>query len=388
MARVTLMAPLTAALILAGAGCGGTDGGDALYIGVAGPMELSYGKAMRQAVVMAVEDVNAAGGIAGRRIELLFEDDAADPQRAIAIAARFRDDPRVVAVVGHVTSGATLAAAEIYNHPTRGLVELSPTASSPAVSDAGPWTFRVCPSDLYQGPVLANWAIRVLPRREVAVLYANDAYGRGLLESFTAAFERGGGRIVTRDPFLPSLMEEETALDPYLRRAILAGVDGIMIAGLADEGEMILRSARRLGYTGSVLGADGLIGLETRGDLAEGLYVSAPFLPDRPDPAARRFVAAYEERYGESADAYGALSYDAILLLVRGLEHTLRSRRTSSGQALRTALRDYLAAVGVDHPPFEGVTGRIIFDENGDVPGKEIAIGVVQGGELRTARTQ
>jgi branched-chain amino acid transport system substrate-binding protein len=378
-----MTAPILALAVLSA--CGGAGSGDPLYLGLAGPLDLSYGKAMHQAARLAAEEINRMGGIAGRPIALVVEDDGADPQRAIEIAGRLRDDPRIVAVVGHVTSGATLAAAEIYNHPTRGVVALSPTASSPLVTNAGPWTFRVCPSDLYQGPVLANWAARRMNRRRVAVLYANDPYGRGLMESFAGAFEQAGGRVSFRDPFLLSQMEEETALDPYLQRAIRSGVDGIMIAGLLDEGEHILRAARRLGYTGPVFGADGLIGLEARGAVAEGVFISAPFLPDRADEAAQRFVTAYEQRFGEGADAYGALTYDAVRVLARALEHILERGGPSSGQPLRTAVRDYLAAIGTDHAPFEGVTGRIVFDANGDVPGKEITVGVVRQGRLRTA---
>lgn len=373
--RAPLVLLLSALLLGGGAACGGQPG-DAIRLGVAGPMELVYGRSMLRAAEMAVDEINAEGLLGSRRLELSVADDAADPSRAIEVATGFRDDPSVVAVIGHVTSGATLAAAEVYNDEENGLLELSPSASSPQVSDAGEWTFRVCPSDLEHGPALARWIRDRVGGSRAAILYANDAYGRGVLFSFTDAFSLAGGEVITRDPFLPSLMEEADAVDPYLRRAMREGLDALVIAGLADEAIAIIRAARRLGYTGPILGADGLVGIEEAGSVTEGILVSAPFLPDAPTPAARDFVDRYAERYGQPPDAYAALTYDAVRIVARAIAEAGTDRR---------AVRDYVASLGAGRPPFEGVTGAIAFDERGDVRDKPVHIGVIRDGRIRTA---
>ena len=306
----------------------------------------------------------------------MIRDDAADPQRAIGIANEFVDNASMVAVVGHITSGATLAAAGIYNAAGNGIASVSPTASSPLVTDAGPWTFRVCPSDLEHGPALATWLRETLGRRRAEVLYANDAYGRGVVESFARAFVGAGGTLVGTDPFLPDYVRNAGFLDPYVERAMVRRADGILIGGLADEAIEVIRSARRLGFTGPILGADGLLGVEEAGEVSEGVFVSTPFLPDMPLAATQRFVAAYRERYGTAPDAYAALTYDALYLVVQAV----REAGTD-----RTAIRDYIAQVGGDEAAYEGVTGRIAFDQNGDVEGKPVVIGVIRDGAVVTA---
>lgn len=369
--------------------CGAGEAGDAIYLGIAGPTSISNGRSMRMAAEMAVEEINLAGGIDGRPLALVVKDDEASPERAIEVATELREDPRIVAVVGHINSAASVAAADVYNHPERGVVELSPASSSLTLSEAGEWTFRVCPTDLQHAPALAEWTYGRLGLRRAAVLYANDDYGRGLLEAFAQAFEQEGGQVIARDPFLPSLAESPDAFVPYLERALRNQMDALVIAGQAAEGYRILQAARRLGYTGPVLGADGITSLRQAGDLAEGVYITSAFLPDRPTAAAQAFVQAYEERYGEQPDHRGAMTYDAVYLLARALRDTGAARTgiasMDDAARVRRAVRDYLASVGNETPAFEGVSGTIRFDENGDVTDKNVDVGVVRGGQLVTA---
>src|SRR5690606_20896006 len=167
-------------------------------------------------------------------------------------------------------------------------------------------------------------------------------------------------------------------VDPYLERAVRNGMDALMIAGQADAAERIIAAARRLGYTGPVIGPDGLTNLRDAGSLAEGVDISSAFLPDRQHPAAQAVARAYQERFRELADHRGAMTYDALRLLALAIEQVGTNR---------TAIRDYLANVGqtADNPDFEGVSGTIRFDANGDVAGKEVTIGVVRAGRLVTA---
>lgn len=356
------------------AACGGGGSNDVIRIGVVGPTQLIYGQSMSAAARMFQEELNAGGGIDGRPVELVIRDDAADGETAIDLATEFAADPSVAAVVGHVTSGAELAAAGVYEDS--GLVAVSPSATSPDISRAGDWIFRVCPSDIAHGLALARWVAGDLGLRQGVVLYANDAYGRGVLGGFAGEFEAEGGTILSRDPFLTETTRDSLGVDPYLRRALARPTEFLIVASLADEAASVTRAARRLGFAGPILGGEGLLGVENAGPVTEGVYVSAPFLPDGTAGAAREWVDAYAEEYGAPPDAFAAQTYDALRLIASAIDEVGTDR---------TAIRDYLAAIGTSRPAFEGVTGAIAFDEAGDVPDKSVAIGRIQGGRVRSA---
>jgi branched-chain amino acid transport system substrate-binding protein len=381
MSRKAFRAILLSALVFTSA-CGRASD-DFVYLGVAGPLGAANGASMRMAAEMAVEEINKDGGIGGREVRLLLMDDKADAQVALTIADSLRRDPRVVAVVGHLNSGPSLKAATIYNapegeHPGQPLMHISPASSAPAFTQAGPWSFRVTPTDLEFAPVLARGATE-LGRRRVAVLYANDDYGQGVMTTFERAFRSGGGSVVSADPYLPAVVENGTELDPYLSRAIRRGADALVIGGQAETGLKIVQAARRLGFTGPILGSDGLTGLKDAGAPAEGVFVSSAFLPDRGTELARQFVARYRARNNNALpDHRGAMTYDVINLLRRAINEVGTDREK---------VRDYVAGIGAEggSAPFEGVSGTIKFDQNGDVVGKEVSLGVVRGGQLVTA---
>lgn len=369
IAACALLAPLSLIACDDGAAGDGT-----IRIGVVGPTQLIYGESMRAAALMLQDSLNAAGGIGGRPVELVIRDDAADGETAIGIATEFVNDPTVAAVVGHVTSGAMLEAASLYDDG--GLVAVSPTATNPDISRAGDWIFRVCPSDILHGPALARWLGDDLGARSAVVLFANDAYGRGILEGFAEEFEASGGRVVSRDPFLAATVQDTLGVRPYLRRAIARSAEALVIGGYAAEAAAIIQSARDLGFRGPILGGEALLGVEAAGAVTDGVYVSAPFFPDATTGEAREWVDAYEARYGTPPDAFAAQTWDALQLVVAAIDAVGPDRE---------AIRAHLADVGRGAPAFEGVTGRIAFDENGDVPGKTVAIGQVRGGQVRAA---
>lgn len=367
----------TLSIVLTGA-CRGSD--EVIHLGVAGPLNAPNGASMRMAAQMAVDEINKGGGIDGRQVQLVMLDDRADAQVALTVADSLRNDARVVAVVGHVNSAASIKAATVYNDEAgtgEPVMHISPASSAPGFTQAGRWSFRVTPTDLEFSPVLARGAME-LGLRRAAVLYANDDYGQGVMTTFERAFRAGGGAVVSADPYLPAVVERGNELDPYLNRAIRRGADALVIGGQADTGLKIVQAARRLGYTGPILGSDGLTGIKDAGAPAEGVFVSSAFLPDRPTDLARQFVTRYRERYNVLPDHRGAMTYDIINLLRRAIEEVGTDRE---------ALRDYVARVGADggSSPFEGVSGTIRFDRNGDVMGKEVMLGVVRGGQLVTA---
>ena len=173
-------------------------GGDSYTVGAAGPWKESYGVMTRRGIDLAVDEINRSGGINGSQLRIFARDDEANGSRAAAIAQEFVANPNVLAVIGHVNSGAMLAAARIYDGQ---LAAVATTASSPDLSGVSKWTFRVISSDSLNGVILARFASRIggnsTALKQAAVLYENDSYGRGLADAFRRAFR---GTIVSFDP--------------------------------------------------------------------------------------------------------------------------------------------------------------------------------------------
>ena len=369
-----LIAPCLAATLLAASvlGCRRTDG--PVRIGVAGSFSDPIGIPMQLAAELAAQEINAAGGIGGRPLELVIRDDYADPDSAVFIASDLYESD-VSAVVGHLFSGTTLAAAPVYNGGDDPVAAISPSSSSPEVSSAGDHTFRVCPSDLAHGAALAEWVRETLKLERGAVLYLNDQYGRGIRQTFVEHFTRLGGRLESVDPYLGS----QPDVGPYLdRMARNKNIQFLVVAGNRGEGEEVLRQARRRGITVPILGGDGLEGIEEAGALAEGVYLTSAYFATLPTQANRKFVEAYRRKYPGAGmpNQPAAATYDAIHLLSQVI-----ARAGTDRQAVRRAL----AGVGSETPPFEGVTGVVAFDAVGDVPAQNVYIGRIHDGAVEVA---
>ncbi len=331
---------------------------------------------MARAAELAVKEINAHGGVRGQSIALRAIDDSGRPDVAIRIAQSFADDPSVVAVIGHLTSGTSLAAGRVYGEARRPVVMISPSASSPDLSGINPYVFRICPSDLSHGAQLARFARQTLGARRVGVIYIDDDYGRGLRLSFAAEFRRLGGEVVEEDPMLSAT----ASLDPYLSRLRKTGsIDALMLATERTGAELALREMGQIGVRWPAIGGDALTGIEAAGAMTEGLRLSTAYLPDRPGERNLQFVTAYGRAYAQRPDHRGAGAYDIVHLLARVMEDVGTDRR---------AIRDRLARVGLDQPAYEGVTGTIAFDARGDVPAKPVVIGVVHAGQLVTQVAQ
>jgi branched-chain amino acid transport system substrate-binding protein len=355
-------------------GAGGVGGGgpSPIVLGLSGPFSQPRGVSMRHAAELAVKEVNARGGIHGRPLALRVMDDSGRADVAIGIAQQLVNNPAIVAVIGHLNSTASLAAGRIYGEARRPVVMISPSASSPDLSGVNPYMFRVCPSDLSHGAQLARYARHTLGAKRVGVIFLDDDYGRGLRLSFTAELRRlGGAAIVEEDPMLATT----PSLEPYLARLRQkGGVDALLLATDRPGAELALRELGRLGVHWTTLGGDALSGIEATGALAEGVRMSVAYLVDQPGERNAQFVGAYARAYpGERPDHRGAAAYDIVNLLADVLMQTTDRRE----------IRDRLARVS-----YEGVTGKIAFDANGDVPAKSVVIGTVRGGQLVTEQGQ
>jgi branched-chain amino acid transport system substrate-binding protein len=371
--RLRLFAPRFGALLLAAgfAGSCGQASFDAIRIGVAGSFSDPIGLPMKLAAELAAEEINADGGVNGRPLELVARDDYADPDSAVFVASDLYSSG-VSAVVGHLFSGMTLAAAPVYNGGDDPVVAISPSSSAPDVTAAGDYTFRICPSDQAHGTVLAHWVRDRLHLTRGAVLYLNDEYGRGIRQTFVSEYTRLGGSLEAVDPYLG----ERPDVGPYLDRLARGEhPEFIVVAGNRSEAEEVLRQARKRGLGVPVLGGDGLEGIQEAGALAEGVYLSSPYFPAIPSAANRRFVQAFRRKYPQAGmpNQPAAATYDAIYLL--------RDVIARVGPD-RAAVQRALAGVGSATPPFDGVTGTVAFDGNGDVPNQNVYVGLVRHGAV------
>jgi branched-chain amino acid transport system substrate-binding protein len=343
-----------------------------IAIGLAGPFSQARGASMLRAAQLAVNQINAKGGVRGRPLELRIADDSGNEDTAVRVAEKLYGDPSVVAVVGHLTSSASIAAARVYGGGTAPVAMISPSASSPVLSGMSPYVFRVCPSDLQHGPHLARFAWQSLGARRAGIIYINNDYGRGIRGTFATEFTNLGGTVVEADPYVPAT----PSLEPYLSRMRRGGVDVLVLAAELPGAELALREMRSLGLRWPVVGGDALAGIEADGALAEGVRVSSAYLADRRDERNAAFVAEYGRAFGgQRPDHRGAGAYDAVQLLARAIDDAGNDR---------AAIRAYLARVGHGKAAFNGVTGTIAFDANGDVPGKTVEIGIVRDGALVT----
>src|SRR6478609_4080534 len=273
--RSTSTATLLSLLLAA---CGSGAGGDTIVIGVTGPFSQPRGVSMKAGAELARDEINKAGGIDGKQLELIFRDDSTNNDAAVRIASEFRDDARMVAVIGHLTSGPSGAAAGVYDDAREPMALISPSASAPSLTvDGGRSFFRVCPTDFAHGQALAKYARNVLHARSAAILYENDAYGRGVSANFVADFRQLGGTVVTEDPYNKAI----ASFEPYLRRLMQkGGADVILVAGTRDGAERIIATRDSLKMSATIMAGDGVIGIEATGK-ADGMFISSAWLADR-----------------------------------------------------------------------------------------------------------
>ena len=305
-------------------------GSGEIRLGAAGAWETAYGDMAHRGVELAAEEMNRQGGINGRLVNVTFRDDQADGGMAADIAREFVDDPKIVGVIGHLSSTAMVAAARVYDGE---LAALSPSATSPDLTGASRWLFRLNPSDSMTGRRLGEMARTQFGKRRVAVIYDNTSYGRGLVEPFLSGL---GLPPVALEPIDPS--GEGIAVNIA---AIERQKPDLVFAVGTVSGPPVLKALRAAGITVPVIAGDGWSGIETGMEIRD-VMIALPFSSTEQRADAKRFVAAFRNRYKLEPDAYAALSYDATIALARaaatgrtraGTRETLASMRDTRGYA-------------------------------------------------------
>jgi branched-chain amino acid transport system substrate-binding protein len=346
-------------------------------IGSASPLtgpQAHIGIDIRNGVQLAIDDANAAGvEIGGRKVklELVVEDDEANPTKAQTVAQKLVD-AKVVAVVGHFNSGASIPASKVYSDA--GIPQISPGSTNPKYTQQGfKTTFRVVAHDDQQGPTIARFAAQNLKAKKVAVIDDSTAYGHGLADAFEKTAKSLGAEVVARE----HTTDKDTDFKAILTKIKGRTPDLVMFGGIDPQAGPMVKQMGELGIKAKFIGGDGMQTpnfIKLAGPASEGAMASIPGLPKEKMPGGEAFLQKYKAKFNQDVQLFAPMGYDAVMVFVDSMK-----RAGSSDPA------KFLPEVGKTN--YQGVIGPIAFDDKGDLKNGPITIYVVKGGKWEALET-
>jgi branched-chain amino acid transport system substrate-binding protein len=344
--------------------------GDPVTIGVSGPLtgpNAQYGAQWKKGFDLALDEINAKGGVRGRPLQYVFEDSQADPRQTVAIAQKFVGDPKIVVEVGDFSSTASMAASSIYQRA--GLVQFGFTNSHPNFTKGGDYIWSNSVSQADEQPRLAKYAAD-LGFKKLAVLYLNTDWGRASQNLFGEAAKSLGIEVVASEGYQP----DEKDFRSTLVRVRDAKPDGIVLISYYADGALISRQIRSVGLTTPIVASGSVYSpkfIELAGDAANGVFSESNFFPGDARPEVQAFVTKFRARYNEEPDDFNAVAYDTIVLLAAVIDRYGPDRK---------AIRDGLAEIK-DVPSV--IYGKATFDpETRRVAGARAVYLVVKDGKF------
>jgi len=332
----------------------------------------TYGESVRNSFLIAVEEANARGGVAGMKVVYVIQDDKNDPTEAANVANLLVNQLRVKAIVGSVTSKATIPVSDIIQAAK--IPTISPTATNPKVTVADgkrkDYMFRGCFIDPFQGTVMAKFSRETLKGNSAAVLYdASNDYSKGIAEVFRDAFRKQGGIVAAFE----SYGKDDVDFSALLTKVKASGADVLFLPDYYNKVGLIAKQVREKGLKVRLVGPDGWDSpdlVKIAGTAIEGGHFSNHYSPDDRRPEVAAWVKKYKEKHGQVPDALGTLAYDATNLLLEAI------RKAGSDDPKK--IRDALASIR----DFKAVTGKSTLDGNGDMI-KSAAILKIEGGRQK-----
>lgn len=346
--------------------------GDTIKIGGLAPLtgDVSvYGVAVDNGVKMAVEEINADGGVLGKQIEYIVYDEKGDATEAVNAYNKLVQSDNVVAIVGDVTSKPTLAVAQQAAKDKIPLITASGTAEN--ITQAGENIFRACFIDPFQGELMASYASKKLEKKTAAIIYnISDDYSKGLYEAFEAAAGDLGIEVVQVEGYGKGTVDFKAQLTNIKSK----NPDVIFLPVYYQDAALIAVQAKELGIEAQFLGADGWDGVigqvdESNMDAVNGAYFCSQYSAQSDDPNLQAFLSKYKETYGMDASQFAVLGYDAMKMLAQAI--------SEAGSTDSAAITSAMAAID-----FTGLTGHMTFDENRN-PVKSAAITQIDNGEYK-----
>ena len=334
--------------------------------------EATFGQSSHNGTQLAVDELNAKGGVLGKKVQLLTEDDESKAGQPATVVRKLISRDGVVAILGEVASSRSLEAAPICQENK--IPMISPSSTNPKVTETGDYIFRVCFIDPFQGTVMANFATKTLKIKNVGLLVdVKSDYSVGLAKFFKEQFEKNGGKIVAEKNYSGGDKDFKAQLT-----AIKAGKpEGIFVPGYYTEAGLIVRQARQLGLRVPIFGGDGWESsslAQIGGSAMEGTYFSTHFSPEEQTPAIQEFVKKYKAKYSSAPDAMAALGYDSMMILADAM------KRANSSEGPK--VRDELAKT----KEFKAITGTINIDDQRNAK-KSAVILTIKGGEFKYLET-
>jgi branched-chain amino acid transport system substrate-binding protein len=328
--------------------------------------DATFGISSHEGTLMAIEEINAAGGVLGKKLELLTEDNQCKAGETATVVNKLIARDNVVAMLGEVASSRSLEAAPICQ--ANKIPMISPSSTNPKVTETGDYVFRVCFIDPFQGTVMANFATKSLNAKRVAVFTdVKSDYSKGLAKFFKERFLANGGEIVTELDYNGG----DKDFKAQLTAIKAANPDGVFVPGYYTECALISIQARQLGITVPLFGGDGWESeklFEIGGQAIEGNYLSTHYSPAVGSELSKKFVENYKQRWnGKTPDALAACGYDSALVLADAI------KRAGSTDAQK--LRDAIAATK-DIP---AVTGTITINEKRDATKSAVILKITNG---------
>ncbi len=328
----------------------------------------TFGITTERGARMAIDELNAAGGIGGRKLELVVLDTQGKADEAGNAVARLIDVNKAVALLGEIQSSLSLVGGRIAQR--RQVPMVSPSSTNTKVTEIGDYVFRVCFVDPFQGYVMAKFARDNLKLSKVAILKdVRSDYSIGLTDSFKAAFIKMGGQIAAEESYGAG----DTEFSAQLTKIKATAPDGLYVPGYYTEVGAVARQARRLGLTVPMMGGDGWESPELRnigGQDIIGSYFSNHFAHDNPTPSAKRFIDGYQAKFKEPAPGLAALGYDAVVVIADAMKRA----RDLSPPAIRDALATTKEVVAV--------TGKLTFDQNRNPVKPAVVVKITDAGEI------
>ena len=333
-----------------------------------------YGQGVMNAIQIAVDEVNAAGGINGYQVAFNFQDDEADPQKAVNAYNTLKDWGMQI-LEGTVTSGACAAvSAETYNDR---IFQITPSASSTSVTEGHDNTFQICFSDPNQGTVSADYIAENGLGSKIGIIYdSSDPYSTGVYQNFATEAASVGLEIVATEAFTS---DSKTDFTTQLQKCKDAEADLLFLPFYYTEGSIVLTQANKMGYEPTMFGVDGfdgLLGVENFDvSLAEGVYLLTPFAADAEDEATQSFVSKYEEQYGGTPNQFAADAYDGIYILKEALESANLTPEASNEEICEALI------AAIQEVNYDGLTGEgMTWNAAGEVSKSPKAVIIQDGG--------
>ncbi len=356
-------------LIAVIAGCA-SQGAPVVKVALVAPLTgdiAAHGQGMKRGAELAVEEAVQSGRFKNVRLELAAFDDRGDPKEAVTVANQIISDPTILGVVGHLNSGCSIPASQIYNR--RNVLMITPASTNPKLTQQGlKNVFRLCTTDDVQGKFAADFAIDGLKIERAVVIHDKTAYGQGLADEFRKEFEARKGPVLSYD----GIDVGEKDYKALLTRIKTSSPQLIYFGGMHPECGLISKQAKELGLAIPVFAGDGVVTPEYAkigGPATEGDYASMTGLPPEKLPAAQQFLENYRKRFPkDDMQPYDPYTYEAVNLVLEAIEKT-------GGD--RAKMIDYIANV-----KFNGILGESSFDEKGDTRNKMITIYQVKNGKF------